>query len=81
MLITVQPKELQLQLERELESLEIISCHEHHLIPKDGELVTLDYIFQNSYVGWCGKKLGRSVEERDLHKKGRHQFILSVASI
>ena len=61
----MQPKGLQLQLEKELESLEIISCHEHHLIPEDGELVTLDYIFQNSYVGWCGEKLGKSVEERE----------------
>ena len=59
------PRDLRQSLVRELEQLSIISCHEHHLIPGQGERVTLDYIFENSYVSWCGVEVGSSRKERE----------------
>ena len=63
-------------LEKELEGLGIISCHEHHLIPERGELVTLDYIFDNSYVGWCGVDTGSTPDEREsfIYKVGTNSY-------
>lgn len=58
-------RELQLGLEQELESLDIISCHEHNLVLDQGDQVTLDHIFRNSYVGWCGVEPGSSSSERE----------------
>ena len=65
--IAVRFRDVQRVVEKELESLEIISCHEHHLIPEEGKSVTLEYILQNSYVGWCGEEPGSSGPEKDLY--------------
>ncbi|NPV81115.1 MAG: amidohydrolase family protein [Firmicutes bacterium] len=60
----------------EVDLLEIISTHEHNLVPERGVPVTLEYIFQHSYVGWCGVSPGETGEEREafLHKVGVNSY-------
>ena len=60
----------------EVDLLEIISTHEHNLVPEPGVPVTLEYIFQHSYVDWCGVSPGETRERREafLHKIGANSY-------
>ncbi|NLK08622.1 MAG: amidohydrolase family protein [Firmicutes bacterium] len=49
-------------LRTEIDGMDIISTHEHNIIPQ--EVPTLGYIFRNSYIRGCGVKPGDTSEER-----------------
>lgn len=59
-----------------MEQLDIIDTHEHNTLPAADTLVTLDYILQHSYVGWCGVPTGRNPGEKAafLEKVGANSY-------
>jgi len=51
-------RDLHQELESELAEAPIVSTHEHHRLLEAGETVDLAYLFENSYVSWCGGTFG-----------------------
>ena len=47
-----------------IDNLPIISTHEHHTPFPTDECCSLETIFANSYVGWCGVKLNKKEDRR-----------------
>lgn len=46
-----------------LEQIPVISTHEHHLEDKEQNQLTLEEIFNHSYVGWLNIPIGSNKED------------------
>ncbi len=56
--------EIRQNIKEQLDDVQVVSSHEHHLVDGAHKGLNLDKVFRSSYVGWCGIPFSESTESK-----------------